>query len=57
MSDDARFQQLNRWLDSCLPELFVAEGWGTCPAELIPASSDASFRRYFRWQEGTAAWW
>ncbi|MFG6286929.1 hypothetical protein ACGNXG_02185, partial [Pseudomonas aeruginosa] len=26
MSDDARFQQLNRWLDSCLPELFVAEG-------------------------------
>ncbi|WP_228490465.1 hypothetical protein, partial [Pseudomonas aeruginosa] len=27
MSDDARFQQLNRWLDSCLPELFVAEGW------------------------------
>ncbi|WP_273622855.1 hypothetical protein, partial [Pseudomonas aeruginosa] len=22
MSDDARFQQLNRWLDSCLPELF-----------------------------------
>lgn len=57
MSDDARFQQLNRWLDSCLPELFVAGGWGKCPAELIPASSDASFRRYFRWQEGTAAWW
>ena len=56
MSDDARFQQLNRWLDSCLPELFVAEGW-KCPAELIPASSDASFRRYFRWQGGIAAWW
>lgn len=53
MSDDARFQQLNRWLDSCLPELFVAEGWGEVPpAELIPASSDASFRRYFRWQGG-----
>lgn len=51
MSDDARFQQLNCWLDSCLPELFVAEGWGEVPpAELIPASSDASFRRYFRWQ-------
>ena len=52
MSDDARFQQLNRWLDSCLPELFVAEGWGSAPAELIPASSDASFRRYFRWRGG-----
>lgn len=25
---------------------------GSAPAELIPASSDASFRRYFRWQGG-----
>lgn len=51
MSEDARYQLLNRWLDSCLPVVFSAEGWGPVPpAELTPASSDASFRRYFRWQ-------
>lgn len=51
MSEDARYQQLNRWLDSCLPAVFDREGWGpVVPAELTPASSDASFRRYFRWQ-------
>ncbi|SDI29758.1 aminoglycoside phosphotransferase family protein [Pseudomonas panipatensis] len=51
MSEDARYQQLNRWLDSCLPAVFSAAGWGAVPAaELSPASSDASFRRYFRWQ-------
>ncbi|CDF81925.1 aminoglycoside phosphotransferase family protein [Pseudomonas sp. QL9] len=53
MSDDARYQQLNGWLDSCMPAVFAAEGWGAVPpAELTPASSDASFRRYFRWQAG-----
>lgn len=51
MSEDARYQLVIDWLDSCLPAVFSAEGWGAVPlAELTPASSDASFRRYFRWQ-------
>ncbi|MCY1275367.1 N-acetylmuramate/N-acetylglucosamine kinase [compost metagenome] len=53
MSEDVRYQQLNRWLDSCLPSVFTSEGWGSVPtATLTAASSDASFRRYFRWQAG-----
>src|SRR5690606_121637 len=32
---------------------FASQGWGdVIPGELTPASSDASFRRYFRWQGG-----
>ena len=50
---DIRFQLLQGWLEQCLPALFTAEGWGPVPAaELTSASSDASFRRYFRWQSG-----
>jgi hypothetical protein len=53
MPEDIRLQQLNDWLAQQLPVLFSAEGWGTVPAAtLTPASSDASFRRYFRWQAG-----
>lgn len=49
--EDVRLQQLSAWLDQRLPALFHAEGWGEVPpADLLPASSDASFRRYFRWQ-------
>ena len=34
--------------------MFAARGWGrTATATLTPASSDASFRRYFRWEAGT----
>lgn len=48
---DVRLQQLQTWLVEQLPILFAARGWGAVPAaELTPASSDASFRRYFRWQ-------
>ncbi|AYC31333.1 aminoglycoside phosphotransferase [Pseudomonas cavernae] len=51
--EDVRLGQLSAWLDRCLPELFAAEGWGAVPAAtLTSASSDASFRRYFRWQAG-----
>lgn len=51
MSEDVRFTQLCQWLDACLPELFNKKGWGAPgEGELIPASSDASFRRYFRWE-------
>jgi aminoglycoside/choline kinase family phosphotransferase len=48
---DVRLQLLQSWLQDCLPMLFQREGWGEVPtASLAPASSDASFRRYFRWQ-------
>lgn len=47
---DVRLQLLESWLEDCLPALFEREGWGEVPAaSLAPASSDASFRRYFRW--------
>lgn len=53
MSGDARLDELKRWLDQCLPPLFAARGWGgPGAAQLSPASSDASFRRYFRWEDG-----
>jgi len=49
--EDLRLQHLTGWLGQHLPALFAAEGWGEVPAAtLTPASSDASFRRYFRWE-------
>ncbi|WP_447745066.1 aminoglycoside phosphotransferase family protein [Pseudomonas nicosulfuronedens] len=51
MSQDQRYQQMIGWLDLSLPAVFKAQGWGPVPqANLTGASSDASFRRYFRWQ-------
>ncbi|NWD70177.1 phosphotransferase [Pseudomonas gingeri] len=48
---DVRLQHLKVWLDRQLETLFLAEGWGAIPpATLTAASSDASFRRYFRWE-------
>lgn len=53
MFDDVCFQQLNCWLDFCLFELFVVEGWGEVFfVELILVSSDVSFCCYFCWQGG-----
>ena len=53
MSVDGRLEGLEAWLHTCLPALFVARGWGVPGAAwLPPASSDASFRRYFRWEDG-----
>lgn len=50
---DVRLQLLQDWLETQLPQVFQAEGWGAAASgELSPASSDASFRRYFRWQAG-----
>lgn len=50
---DVRLQYLKTWLDEQLPALFTAQGWGAIPpATLTAASSDASFRRYFRWEGG-----
>lgn len=48
---DVRLQHLEVWLAEQLAKLFMAKGWGAVPpATLTAASSDASFRRYFRWQ-------
>jgi len=48
---DVRLQQLSAWLDQQLQDLFLRQAWGPVPAgSLTPASSDASFRRYFRWE-------
>lgn len=48
---DVRLQQLTVWLDEQLNDLFRNNAWGEVPAgSLTAASSDASFRRYFRWQ-------
>lgn len=47
---DVRLQHLNVWLAEQLANLFHKQGWGPVPAGcLTAASSDASFRRYFRW--------
>ncbi|TDF82972.1 aminoglycoside phosphotransferase family protein [Pseudomonas sp. H9] len=48
---DVRLQHLTVWLQEQLTLLFQKQGWGAVPAgNLTAASSDASFRRYFRWQ-------
>ncbi|MFJ2539773.1 MULTISPECIES: phosphotransferase [unclassified Pseudomonas] len=48
---DVRLQHLKLWLDEQLANLFADQGWGAVPpATLTAASSDASFRRYFRWE-------
>ncbi|UIP86401.1 aminoglycoside phosphotransferase family protein [Pseudomonas phenolilytica] len=48
---DHRLQHVRTWLEQELPALFAANGWGDVPAaQLTAASSDASFRRYFRWE-------
>ncbi|MHC8368888.1 aminoglycoside phosphotransferase family protein [Pseudomonas sp. ZT5P21] len=48
---DVRLQHLKVWLDEQLATLFAEHGWGVVPpATLTAASSDASFRRYFRWE-------
>ncbi|EJM87343.1 aminoglycoside phosphotransferase [Pseudomonas sp. GM74] len=50
---DVRLQHLKVWLDQQLTTLFAEQGWGVVPpATLTAASSDASFRRYFRWEGG-----
>ncbi|MEO1830350.1 MAG: phosphotransferase [Pseudomonas sp.] len=50
---DSRQQQMQQWLTRALPQAAAALQWADLPAgELAPASADASFRRYFRWQAG-----
>ncbi|EUB73500.1 aminoglycoside phosphotransferase [Pseudomonas sp. GM41(2012)] len=48
---DVRLQHLKVWLNEQLAVLFAEQYWGVVPpATLTAASSDASFRRYFRWE-------
>ncbi len=48
---DQRLLDLDAWLKPHLSDLFQRQGWGDVPdSTLVPASSDASFRRYFRWE-------
>ena len=48
---DVRLQHLKVCLDEQLVTLYEDQGWGVVPpATLTSASSDASFRRYFRWE-------
>ncbi|WP_248918390.1 aminoglycoside phosphotransferase family protein [Pseudomonas entomophila] len=48
---DVRLQQLTAWLAGQLESLFRNNAWGEVPeGSLTAASSDASFRRYFRWE-------
>ncbi|TLX59717.1 aminoglycoside phosphotransferase [Stutzerimonas nosocomialis] len=48
---DQRLLDVNDWLAHVLPPVFAEHDWGTPPsATLTAASSDASFRRYFRWE-------
>ncbi|MGI3129469.1 aminoglycoside phosphotransferase family protein [Halopseudomonas pachastrellae] len=50
---DSRQQQMHEWLADALPQAAATLQWGDLPeGELAPASADASFRRYFRWQAG-----
>jgi len=50
---DVRLQHLKVWLDEQLATFFAEQSWGAVPpSTLTAASSDASFRRYFRWEGG-----
>lgn len=50
---DTRTKQLQKWLPAALAESFAQMSWGpVLEGSLAPASADASFRRYFRWQAG-----
>lgn len=51
LQDDKRLRELEQWLAPQMAELFAKQGWGAvAQVTLVPASSDASFRRYFRWE-------
>ncbi|WP_373187575.1 aminoglycoside phosphotransferase family protein [Halopseudomonas sp.] len=50
---DSRWVLLEAWLPPVLGQAYQSQGWGEVgEGTLQPASADASFRRYFRWQDG-----
>lgn len=53
--DDSRLQELTHWFAEQLPQIAQQAGCAeTTVNNLQPASSDASFRRYFRWHSAAA---
>lgn len=51
---DVRRELLEVWLPAALSAAHQLCGWGTVKnGELRPATADASFRRYFRWSDGS----
>ncbi len=51
---DARKAQLQVWLPPQLAQTYASQGWGAVgQGQLSAASADASFRRYFRWSDGS----
>ena len=51
---DARLTLLQDWLPAHVQQAYALQGWGEVgPGKLAAASADASFRRYFRWQDGS----
>ncbi len=53
--DDSRLQELTHWFAEQLPHIAQQAGFAeTSVNSLQPASSDASFRRYFRWHSATS---
>lgn len=50
---DSRKAQLQAWLPAQLAQTYASRGWGEVgDGRLSAASADASFRRYFRWEDG-----
>lgn len=53
--DDSRLHELTQWFATQLPNIAQQVGCSeTTVSTLLPSSSDASFRRYFRWRSETA---
>lgn len=53
--DDSRLQELTHWFAEQLPQIAQQAGFAeTSVNSLQPASSDASFRRYFRWHSASS---
>lgn len=51
---DARKAQMQAWLSLQLAQTYASQGWGEPGhGHLSAASADASFRRYFRWSNGS----
>nr|WP_272493063.1 phosphotransferase [Atopomonas sediminilitoris] len=50
MQMDSREAACQEWFDECLQRLWPQKDWRCAAGRWAPASSDASFRRYFRWE-------
>lgn len=48
--EDGRELACRQWVEGCLAQLWPEQNWTLAQGRWTPASSDASFRRYFRWE-------